>query len=119
MRRKEPVSNTCPDINNIIRIIKDMVGEMNGCDDRDEKEDLLIQIKDWSRDLTSIGAGKGSEMETLRQANSSLREWGWELLRGVEELEESVEELEMEISRLEEEIEELKEKIKDLQEETE
>jgi hypothetical protein len=97
-----PVSNTCPSINEAIRILSDAMGEIN------ESVKLLEQISNET-DFTEIGdesiegaiddakwnadtahsrlSDVSSLLEDLRDENAKLREWGEDLCSEVEELE--------------------------------
>jgi len=88
MRRynsREPVGHTCPDIDDIISSVEYLSSECTKatCDD-------IIQ-----------------KMEKVRDANSKLRDWGYEESQRVDELEEKVSDLESEISTLEDKVEDL------------
>ena len=113
-RNGEPVKHTCPDIDRIISTITSIVKAMDNCDDRDEKEDLLSQIKDWSGDLTGIGFGKWCEMETLRSSNSALRDWGSEMYSEAESLETERDELEIKCDELKDKVSDLESEVEDL-----
>lgn len=86
-RRGEPVKNTCPDIDRIISTITSICKQMDSCSEKDEKQTLLDSISDWASDLSSIGVGRWNQLEDLRNANSSLRDWGNEMYNDAENLE--------------------------------
>jgi hypothetical protein len=44
-------------------------------------------MSDWKAELESLGIGKWSELETLRNSNHSLREWGVEMYEDAENME--------------------------------
>jgi hypothetical protein len=75
-RRGEPVKHTCPDIDRLIKTVTEIVAGMNFCKEEDTMEDTLSLMSDWKAELESLGIGKWSELETLRNSNHSLREWG-------------------------------------------
>jgi hypothetical protein len=50
-------------------------------------EDTLSLMSDWKAELESLGIGKWSELETLRNSNHSLREWGVEMYEDAENME--------------------------------
>ena len=116
-RKGEPVKYTCPDIDKIIATITSMVKGMDVCDERDDKEDLLVWIKNWSSELTAIGVGNNCEMEALRSSNSALRDWGNEMYNDAEALETEKIDLENKCENLQDEIADLKQEIEDLQNE--
>ena len=64
-----PIKNTCPDIEKVIKMIDDMVGD----------------VKDYVHSLKY-------ELENLRTANAILRGWGEELEDKNNELEKELEE---------------------------
>jgi hypothetical protein len=74
-RRGEPVKHTCPDIDRLIKTVTEIVAGMNFCKEEDTMEDTLSLMSDWKAELESLGIGKWSELETLRNSNHSLREW--------------------------------------------
>jgi hypothetical protein len=47
---------------------------MNFCKEEDTMEDTIFNVR-WKAELESLGIGKWSELETLRNSNHSLREW--------------------------------------------
>jgi chaperonin cofactor prefoldin len=100
---KEPVGQTCPTINAVIRdvnAIYNIIENVDGSNEQDLKDIL-------------------ENMEQIREANSLLRNWGNDLLNRKKELEEElsdkVEEMEKTISDLEENIETYKDEIKRLE----
>ena len=122
IRRGEPVKNTCPGIDRIISTITAICKQMESCNDEDEKDALLECISDWKSDLESIGVGKWNELEDLRSANASLRDWGNEMYNDAESLESERDEFERKyedekekVSKLEDEIEDLKSEISELE----
>jgi hypothetical protein len=60
---------------------------MNFCKEEDTMEDTLSLMSDWKAELESLGIGKWSELETLRNSNHSLREWGVEMYEDAENME--------------------------------
>lgn len=122
IRRREPVTYTCPDIDRVISTIKSICEQMESCNDEDEKDYLLECISDWKSDLESIGVGKLSELEYLRSANAALRDWGNEMYHDAKSLESERDNFEREyeyekrkVSKLEDEIEDLKSEISELE----
>jgi predicted nucleic acid-binding Zn-ribbon protein len=118
-RRREPVKNTCPDIDRIKEIITSIVKQMDRCDKNDSIESLLENIEDWSSSLGSIGFGRTCELEDLRDSNSSLRDWGNQMYEEANDLENEVSKLTDQIVELEDQISDLNDEIKDLQNERE
>jgi uncharacterized coiled-coil DUF342 family protein len=121
-RKGEPVKNTCPDIDSIISTITAICKQMESCNEDDSVEDLVETISSWKSDLESIGVGKWCEMESLRSANSALREWGNEMYNDAEILESERDDFERKyetekdkVSELESEIDDLKYEISQLQ----
>jgi len=77
---REPIQNTCPSIDEVIK--------------------KLDQIKSWCNDIYHYCELAESEMEDLRIANGTLREWGIDEANKVDELEEKVSDLEYLIEEL-------------------
>ena len=77
---REPIQNTCPSIDEVIK--------------------KLDQIKSWCNDIYHYCELAESEMEDLRIANGTLREWGIDEANQVDELEEKVSDLEYLIEEL-------------------
>jgi hypothetical protein len=61
--------------------VTEIVAGMNFCKEEDTMEDTLSLMSDWKAELESLGIGKWSELETLRNSNHSLREWGVESMK--------------------------------------
>lgn len=116
-RRREPVKNTCPDVDRIKETITSIVKQMDRCDSNDSIEDLLENIQDWSSDLGRIGVGRSCDLEDLRDSNSALRDWGNEMYEEASDLENEISKLTDKIVELENEVLELKDEVKDLQNE--
>jgi hypothetical protein len=68
------VKHTCPDIDRLIKTVTEIVAGMNFCKEEDTMEALLFGPT-GSR-IRKLRHGKWSELETLRNSNHSLREWG-------------------------------------------
>lgn len=111
----EPVKNTCPDINRLQKIIKDIQSDFASFKDTDDINDFLDSMSNASWELRDIY----DTLEDLRNSNSALRDWGHELISLAEQMESEkdseIEELQNEISEKETEIEDLEEEIKELQ----
>ncbi len=78
---REPVRHTCPDIDKLKSYIEQAVKECKkDYDSLDQAKDGFDIINYWIDDIPN-------ELERLRDANSSLRDWGNALLDKVKELE--------------------------------
>lgn len=87
----EPIGATCPDIDDVIMAIQTAITHS------DSIQDALH--------------GQVRAMESLRNANSLLREWGEQGASRVEDLEQQVADLEQQVADLEDQLEEVKSKI--------
>lgn len=87
-----PVKHTCPDIDNCIKRLKSIISEGGRIEDDRLKRDII-----WEADYVI------DELEKLRKANGSLREWG-------EELEKELSDKEDELFFATQELQELKSK---------
>jgi hypothetical protein len=114
-RNTEPVRHTCPDIDRLISTITQIVKEMDESGEEDDKDDLLSLIQNWSSDLRSIGVGKWCELETLRNSNGSLRDWGSEMYDDAEKMENERDEWESKCAELEGKVSDLESIISDLE----
>jgi hypothetical protein len=83
-----PVRNTCPDIDSVIKSIKEAMTMVQDADDL-----TLNQISDAFSAVYYLLDGLENQLEDLRSDNSSLRNWGLELEERVEELENELWEL--------------------------
>lgn len=115
--RSEPVRHTCPDID---RAIDDLLAIGNEMDKADTFENCNLQY--WSGVIDDIARGSRCTLERLRDANSSLREWGNELASELDDkddqiktLERENEELKEQMTSLQDEISEMSYEIKELQ----
>jgi chromosome segregation ATPase len=113
-RNGEPVKHTCPDIDRIKSTITSIVNDMKGVGEDDLEKSLLETINDWVLELESIGVGKWCELESLRDSNSALREWGCEMYNEAEKLEEERDEFESEVEKLKSQVSELESQIEEL-----
>ena len=92
---KEPIGNTCPQINYIQSCINDAVEECKKCyDSIDIAKDVFSDVIYYIEDIPN-------ELERIRDANDMLREWGNALLDKVKELESENERLSEIISNIE------------------
>lgn len=89
--RREPCSNTCPIIDNVIEDIKDY------------QKDIISEVQQSVGNLENIF----SYMEDIREANSALRSWGNNLVSELEDKDKEIEELQQKIYQLEDRISEL------------
>jgi hypothetical protein len=67
--------------------VTEIVAAMDFCKEEDTMEDTLSLMSDWKSELENLGIGKWSELETLRNSNASLREWGHEMYEDAENME--------------------------------
>lgn len=111
----EPVKQTCPDINRIQKTINEIINNFESFKQEDVSEDFLSSMQDASWELKDIY----STLEELRNANSALRDWGYELTSLAENLESEkdaeIGELENTISAKETEISDLEDIIYELE----
>ena len=92
---KEP-SNTCPDIDSVIKSIKSVIqlSHTQGTETEDELFSLLGDIHDelyWGE----------STLEDLRSANEGLREWGKSQEDRADEAEDTIQDLQKELENIE------------------
>lgn len=110
----EPVRNTCPDIDKLQKTIKEIRNNFLSFKDTDDIVDFLSCMEDSSWELKYIS----DTLEDLRNSNSSLRDWGYELTSLAEQMESEHQtemgELSDIISAKESEIESLEETIEEL-----
>ena len=92
---REPVGNTCPQINYIQSCINDAVKECK------KDYDSFDLAKDGFSDVIYYIEDIPNELERIRGANDMLREWGNALLDKVKELESENERLSEIISNIE------------------
>lgn len=105
---KEPVRHTCPDIDSAQDVLKTIVNNFLSLTEDNDILDVLDVISDASYDLN----GLIDTFEELRNSNSSLRDWGYELINLAEQL---LSQKDQEIEELYEQIESQKEEIRDLE----
>jgi hypothetical protein len=107
---REPVKQTCPDIDRMIGVIESIWGEMSLCNDDMSTKSLLVNIDSWCEDLRNIGVGHRSDLEELRSSNDALRGWGNDWVDEACRFEDL-------LNKATDEIEELEERIKELENE--
>ena len=111
----EPVRNTCPAINKLQKTIKEIKDNFASFKEDDNVEDFLDSMNTASWELQDIY----DTLEELRNANSALRDWGYELTSLAENLESEkdaeIGELENTISAKETEISDLEDIIYELE----
>ena len=86
--KREPIKHTCPEIDRYIKSIKRALTEeryLKGLD----PEDLFKAASDMSYELEQCI----DYLESLRNSNDTLRQWGIEEAEKVDELELQIEEL--------------------------
>ena len=88
-----PIGNTCPDIDKLLKVIKNLRDLKYIPDDEKEIKNLFSNIDD---ELFGIAGS----LEDLRSSNDTLRKWG-------KEMEEEAESLSVQYSDLEERYNEL------------
>ena len=89
-----PVGHTCGEIDSVIEDIKCSLQEVDVYDDLDKANDALKEIDYhlyWST----------TTMETIRSANSSLRDWGTDLESEISDLTDKIRNLEQELAHSE------------------
>jgi predicted nuclease with TOPRIM domain len=87
-----PIKNTCPDIDKLLKRIKNLRGDLKQIPE--EEADIRWLFDNIDSELYTIAG----EMEDLRSSNETLREWG-------KEMEEEAESLQVQLSELEEKLE--------------
>lgn len=100
---KEPVGNTCPIINSVIRDANSIFNEIQDPNESDKQN--IKDILDY--------------MEEIRSANASLREWGNDLLNERNKKQEEIDELEKKVSNLESDYSSLEQDYNKLEKESE
>lgn len=89
---REPIKHTCPDIDQYIKWIKFEIVKDRDLKNMDEKE-LFDVASSMSSQLESCI----DYLEELRKSNDTLRQWGIEEARNVDDLEAMVYELESKV----------------------
>jgi len=112
INRSEPIRHTCPDIDAAIDSLKSIGKEIDKAETIDD-----CDLKGWSSVIDDIVYGNHCVLEKLRTSNSSLREWGNDLVSDIEGIENENEQLQKEIRRLEDIISNLEDKLSDAEDE--
>ena len=86
---REPIKHTCPDIDKYIKSIKMGIVKDRDLKNMDEKE-----LFDVASSMSSKLEECIDHFEELRKSNDTLRQWGIEEARSVDDLEARVHELE-------------------------
>jgi len=86
---REPIKHTCPDIDKYIKFIKMEIVKDRDLKNMDEKE-----LFDAASSMSSKLEECIDHLEELRESNDTLRQWGIEEARNVDDLEAKVYELE-------------------------
>jgi predicted nuclease with TOPRIM domain len=86
---REPIKHTCPDIDKYIKWIKMEIVKERDLKNMDEKE-----LFDAASSMSSKLEECIDQLEELRKSNDTLRQWGIEEARNVDDLEARVYELE-------------------------
>lgn len=94
---REPIGETCPEINAYIREARDAVHLANVCD-TESVNDVATTLKSIKDSLNTVIRFLDNDM---RGANASLREWGKKEAEKVDFLENELYAAKQEISRLE------------------
>jgi hypothetical protein len=96
-RRGEPVKHTCPDIDRLIKTVTEIVAGISVKKKIPWKTIFNVRLE---AELESLGIGKWSELETLRNSNHSLREWGVEMYEDAENMEKERDDFENKLADL-------------------
>lgn len=88
---------------------------MGSLSEDDEKSMFIESISEWKSELQSIGVGSLCDLEDLRTANASLREWGNEMYNNAERLENEVYDLQQRCDELSDKIDELNDALAELE----
>lgn len=83
INRREPVGNTCPDIDKLIKrydSIMKIIKGYNQIEDVDTLKDIISDVENELYNFDSV-------LEDLRSANSALRDWGNDCISAYDEME--------------------------------
>lgn len=93
INRREPVGNTCPTIDNLIKRINSIEKEIDSLNKLDLDDDVKYSV----REIEDLIYRFNDSLEELRSANSSLRDWANNC---IEEYDKMEDELMQEINQL-------------------
>lgn len=82
---REPIKNTCPDIDKVIEAIRSAQKE-TAYKSHEEADELRSRLEEIERLLWDAE----SQMEGLRRSNSALREWATDEAEEVDKLQELI-----------------------------
>lgn len=92
--RNEPVKHTCPDIDKLVKRIRDIdryTLDIERASNHIEDESLKGRILDIIGNIQYEVWDFDGKLEELRSANSALRDWGNDLVSEIESLESQLE----------------------------
>lgn len=119
-----PVGYTCPTIDDVISCLEssslDILENIDWL--KVDPESYLTyadRINDAVGDIRSMYGNRSTHMEEIREANASLREWGYSLEEEKNELSMEVNGLRETVEEMEKQIDSLLERIQDLEKEIE
>jgi hypothetical protein len=92
MNLEAPVGYTCTTIDNIKTDIAGVLSILEECDEDLSISKIFEKIGEVSYTLQQL-SGRHSELEDVRSANSELRDWGYNLVAHIADLENEIEEL--------------------------
>jgi hypothetical protein len=92
---REPVPHTCPDIDKVQKAIERSEKLCRHDNARDDEESLRSRLDDIAYELY----GLIGELEKLRKANASLREWGTEEAGEVDALHDELRSIEKQVAK--------------------
>lgn len=111
-RSREPIGNTCPDIDKMQRAIKNVSPYNIAYIEDEDLRDLCENLYECLNDCSNF-------LEDMRSSNSTLRNWGNEEAARVDELEQENDELNSKLDDLTYQLECAHEKINQLENEIE
>lgn len=100
---RQPVRNTCPDIDKALRILDNVFKTIKGrrSEDIDDMEDdILYDIESNLSDIPDY-------FESLRESNDKLRQWGSDEESEVDRLTDEISTMQDEIDKLQEQLDEI------------
>jgi uncharacterized protein YPO0396 len=100
-RDNAPIGNTCPDIDDVIQVLAGVADRLDTIADRLEDGDAADDLTTQSANLRQLFEGRRSQLEELRSANESLRNWGNKECERADDAEDEVKSLRAEVRELE------------------